>query len=81
LVILKYIAGGFKDPQDAVFPLKQKDSVNRRSIRRKIIETAGDEFWVLVAVGSKRWYDLADSRRDNQSLSISLSWSLLVTVK
>ena len=62
LVILKYIAGRFKDQQDAVFLLKQKDLVNRRSIRRKIIETAGDEFWALVAVGLKRWYDLADGR-------------------
>ncbi|CAN5727889.1 hypothetical protein BH24ACI1_BH24ACI1_24990 [soil metagenome] len=62
LVILKYIAGRFKDQQDAVYLLKQKNLVNRRSIRRKIIETVGDEFWALVAVGLKRWYDLADGR-------------------
>lgn len=62
MIILKYIAGRFKDQQDAVFLLKQKGLVNRRLIRKKITETAGGEFWALVAVGLKRWYDLADGR-------------------
>ncbi len=62
MIILKYIAGRFKDQQDAVFLLKQKKLVNRRLIRQKIIETAGGEYWALVAVGLKRWYDLADGR-------------------
>lgn len=62
MIILKYIAGRFKDRQDAVFLLKQKKLVNRRTIRQKIMETAGDEFWALVAVGLKRWYDLADGK-------------------
>jgi hypothetical protein len=62
LVILKYIAGRFKDQQDAVYLLKQKDLVDRRAIRRKIIATAGAEFWALVAAGLQRWYDLADGR-------------------
>jgi len=62
MIILKYIAGRFKDRQDAVFLLKQKKLVNRRLIRQKIIETAGGEYWALVAVGLKRWYDLADGR-------------------
>jgi hypothetical protein len=62
LIILKYIAGRFKDQQDAVFLLKQKGLVKRRLIRQKIIETAGSEFWALVAVGLQRWYDLADGR-------------------
>lgn len=62
MIILKYIAGRFKDQQDAVFLLKQKGLVNRRLIKKKITETAGGEFWALVAVGLKRWYDLADGR-------------------
>jgi hypothetical protein len=62
LVILKYIAGRFKDQQDSVFLLKQKGLVDRRLIRRNIIATAGNEFWALVAAGLRRWYDLADGR-------------------
>ena len=62
LVILKYIAGRFKDQQDAVFLLKQKGLTNRKLIRRKIIDNFGGEFWALSAVGLKRWYDLADGR-------------------
>ncbi len=62
MVILKYIAGRFKDRQDAVYLLRQKGLVDRRVIRRKIIAVAGREFWALVAAGLKRWYDLADGR-------------------
>jgi hypothetical protein len=62
MIILKYIAGRFKDQQDAVFLLKQKGLVDRRIVRKKISETAGNEFWALVAVGLKRWYDLADGK-------------------
>jgi hypothetical protein len=62
MIILKYIAGRFKDQQDAVFLLKQKGLVNRRLLRKKIIETTGNEYWALVAVGLKRWYDLADGK-------------------
>ncbi len=62
LVILKYIAGRFKDQQDAVYLLKQKGLVDRRLIRRRIIATAGPEVWALIAAGLRRWYDLADGR-------------------
>ncbi len=62
LIILKYIAGRFKDQQDAVYLLKQKGLVDRRIIRRKIMAVAGGEYWALVATGLKRWYDLADGR-------------------
>jgi hypothetical protein len=62
LVILKYIAGRFKDQQDAVFLLKQKGLVNRHLVKKKITETAGAEYWALAANGLKRWYDLADGR-------------------
>ena len=62
LVVLKYIAGRFKDQQDAVYLLKQKGLVDRRAIRRKIVAIAGAEFWALSAAGLQRWYDLADGR-------------------
>jgi hypothetical protein len=42
--------------------LKQKGLVDRRLIRRKIIATAGPEFWALIATGLRRSYDLADRR-------------------
>jgi len=41
LIILRYIAGRFKDQQDAVFLLKQKGLVNRKLIRKKITDTLG----------------------------------------
>lgn len=62
MIILKYIAGRFKDQQDAVFLLKQKNLVNRKTIKNHIIETAGGEYWALAASGLQRWYDLADGR-------------------
>ena len=62
MIILKYIAGRSRDQQDAVYLLKQKGLVDRPLIRRKIIATAGREFWALTAAGLQRWYDLADGR-------------------
>jgi len=58
---LKYIAGRFRDQQDAIYLLRQEGLVDRRLIRKKIIATAG-EFWASVAAGLQRWYDLADGR-------------------
>lgn len=62
LVILKYLAGRFKDQQDAVFLLKKKGLVNRRLIKKKIAETAGGPFYALIANHLRRWYDLADGK-------------------
>ncbi len=62
LVILKYIAARFKDQEDAVYLLKQKGLVNRRLIRKKMIETASPEFYALIANNLRRWYDLADGK-------------------
>ncbi|MBA2336042.1 MAG: hypothetical protein H0V90_14045 [Blastocatellia bacterium] len=56
LIILKYIAGRFKDQQDAVFLLKQKGLVNRKLIRKKITDTLGPTGWAAFAAGLKRWY-------------------------
>lgn len=62
LVILKYIAGRFRDQQDAVFLLKKKGLVDRKLVRKKITETIGSAGWAVFAVGLRRWYDLADGR-------------------
>ena len=62
LIILKYIAGRFKDQQDAVFLLKQKGLVDRKLIRQRITDTLGRSGWAAFAAGLKRWYDLADGK-------------------
>ncbi len=62
LVILKYLAGRFRDQQDAVYLLKKKELTDRKLIRRKIIENSGRDAWALMSIGLKRWYDLADGK-------------------
>jgi hypothetical protein len=62
LVILKFIAGRFKDQEDAVFLLSRKDLVNRNLIKEKITSLYGRAAWGLAKHGYQRWYDLADSR-------------------
>ena len=62
LVILKYLAGRFKDQQDAVYLLKKKGLVNRNLLRQKVRETAGGPFWAIIANHLRRWYDLADGK-------------------
>ena len=62
LVIIKYIAGRFRDQSDAVFLLKQKGLVDRKLLKRQITKTAGPGAWAGIANGLKRWYDLADGK-------------------
>ena len=62
LVILKYIAGRFRDQQDAVFLLKQKGLVDRKLVKRLITKTGSRPAWAGFAIGLKRWYDLADGK-------------------
>lgn len=62
LVILKYIAGRFKDQEDAVFLLRQPDLVNRKKIKKLIIKVGGSAAWVLFSAGIFRWFDLADGK-------------------
>ena len=62
LVILKYLAGRFKDQEDAVFLLSQKDLVDRVKIRDMIVKISGIETWAAFKVGLQRWYDLADGK-------------------
>ncbi|HEX9927697.1 MAG TPA: hypothetical protein VGB02_04030 [Pyrinomonadaceae bacterium] len=62
LVILKFIAGCFKDQEDAVFLLSRKGLVNRNLIKEKIIGHFGKAAWGLARHGYQRWYDIADGR-------------------
>ncbi len=62
LVILKFIAGRFKDQEDAVFLLSRPGLVNRTIIKDKIIKHAGRKGWQLAKHGYQRWYDIADGR-------------------
>jgi hypothetical protein len=62
LVILKFIAGRFKDQEDAMFLLSRKNLVNRNLIKEQIIKHAGKIAWGLAKHGYQRWYDLADGR-------------------
>ncbi len=62
LVILKFIAGRFKDQEDAVFLLSRKGLVNRESIQEKITKHFGKAAWSLAKHGFQRWFDLADGR-------------------
>lgn len=62
LVILKFIAGRFKDQEDAVFLLSQKGLVNRDLIKEKLINLFGKPAWGLAKHGYQRWFDLADGR-------------------
>ena len=62
LVILKFIAGRFKDQEDVVFLLSQKGLVNRASIKEKIVKHYGLAAWGLAKHGYERLYDLADGR-------------------
>lgn len=62
LVILKFIAGRFKDQEDAVFLLSRSGLVDRRIIKEKIVKHAGRKAWQLARSGYQRWFDMADGR-------------------
>ncbi len=62
LVILKFIAGRFKDQEDAVFLLSREGLVNRRLIKEKIINLFGKPAWGLAKHGYQRWFDIADKK-------------------
>ena len=62
LVILKYIAGRFKDQEDGVFLLSKKGLVNRNKIKEMIIQIGSVETWAAFKSGLERWSDLADGK-------------------
>lgn len=62
LVILKFIAGRFKDQEDAVFLLSREGLVDRRVIKEKIVNLFGKPAWGLAKHGYQRWFDIADNK-------------------
>ena len=62
LVILKHIAGRFKDQEDAVYLLRQKGLVKRKKIKENILKVGGRAAWVGFSSGLYRWFDLADGK-------------------
>lgn len=60
LIILKYIAGRFKDQEDCIFLLGQMDLVNRQKVKDLILTNGSGDMWLAMRAGLKRWYDLAD---------------------
>jgi hypothetical protein len=66
LVILKYIAGRFKDQEDAVFLLSRKGLVNRNKIKDLITNISGREGWILAKAGYQRLFALADGRTESE---------------
>lgn len=61
LVLMKYIAGRFKDQEDAVFLLKTKGLVKRREIKEIVVRLEGQAGWTGIYIGLSRWFDLADN--------------------
>ena len=64
LVILKYIAGRYKDQVDAVFLLSRSGLVNRSKIKELVTNTGGAGAWAVMKFGLQRWYDLADGKSE-----------------
>jgi hypothetical protein len=62
LVITKYIAGRYKDQEDAVFLLKQPKLVDRKKIKGHYLKLGGSLLWAAVSAGYFRWFDLADGK-------------------
>ncbi len=62
LVIMKFIAGRFKDQEDSVFLLRQDKLINRRKIKEHILRVGGQESWALAKVSLFRWFDIADGK-------------------
>jgi len=67
LVILKFNAGRQKDLDDIVFLLKQPKTVDRPTVKRKVVETAGEDAWLVMLAGFRRLCDLADGRTTEPS--------------
>lgn len=40
----------------------ERKIIDRKLIRKKIIENSGRDAWALMSVGLKRWCDLADGK-------------------
>ena len=67
LVILKFNAGRQKDLDDIVFLLKQPKLVDRPTVKQKVVDTAGEDVWLMMLAGFRRLCDLADSKTTEPS--------------
>lgn len=67
LVILKFKAGRQKDLDDIVFLLKQQKMVDRPTVKQQVIETGGEDAWLMMMAGFRRLCDLADSKTTEPS--------------
>jgi hypothetical protein len=62
LTILKFNAGRQKDLDDIVYLLREENLVDRPTVKRKVIETVGEDGWFIMLSGFRRLCDLADGR-------------------
>ena len=67
LVILKLNAGRQKDLDDIVFLLRQPQTVDRPTIKQKVIATAGEDAWYAMLPNFRRLCDLADGNTKEPS--------------
>lgn len=67
MVILKFNAGRQMDLDDIVFLLKQEKLVDRPTVKRKVVETAGEGAWLTMLAGFRRLCDLAGSKTTEPS--------------
>ncbi len=67
LVILKINAGRQKDLDDVVFLLKQHQLVDRPSVKQKLVETGGEDAWLIMMPNLRRLCDLADGNTKEPS--------------
>lgn len=67
LVILKLTAGRQKDLDDIVFLLRQPQTVDRSTIKQKVIATAGEDAWFAMLPNFRRLCDLADGNTKEPS--------------
>lgn len=67
LVILKINAGRQKDLDDVVFLLKQHKLVDRPTVKQQLIETGGEDAWLIMMPNFRRLCDLADGNAKEPS--------------
>lgn len=67
MVILKFNAGRQMDLDDIVFLLRQEKLVDRPTVKRKVVETAGEGAWLTMLAGFRRLCDLADGKTTEPS--------------
>jgi hypothetical protein len=67
LVILKLFAGRQKNYDDAVFLLKDKELVNRSTVKENILRIGGEDAWLAALSNFRRLCSLADGSSNAES--------------